>query len=163
MINDKKTYLIDTNSIITPFKTYYPFDFAQKFWNQLLHKIEEGEVLILDSVEDELLKGDDDLTEWVKSIDNSLLVSINDISIINNYRNILKYIQTSEFYNDKALKEWSDSSVADAWLIATAISKDCTIVTFERENGNLSEKSPSKNPKIPDVCNKFGVRWLDLF
>lgn len=36
MNNTSIKYLIDTNSLITPFKTYYPFDFAQKFWDLVL-------------------------------------------------------------------------------------------------------------------------------
>lgn len=28
-------FLIDSNSLITPHLTYYPFDFAPGFWNQI--------------------------------------------------------------------------------------------------------------------------------
>lgn len=33
MTSAKETFLVDSNSLITPYKMYYPFDFAGKFWD----------------------------------------------------------------------------------------------------------------------------------
>ena len=30
----KEIFLIDANSLITPYLTYYPFDFAESFWDK---------------------------------------------------------------------------------------------------------------------------------
>lgn len=68
-------YLIDTNSLITPYKTYYPFDFARKFWEQMKKTIENGNVVLLDLVKDEVNKGDDELSEWINGFSSSLIIS----------------------------------------------------------------------------------------
>jgi hypothetical protein len=44
-------YLIDTNSLITPKNSYYPFDIASRFWDSMAEKIQEGYLAILDLVE----------------------------------------------------------------------------------------------------------------
>ena len=42
-----EVFLIDSNSLISPYQLYYPFDFASRFWDQLKEKIEDGNVIIL--------------------------------------------------------------------------------------------------------------------
>jgi hypothetical protein len=46
-------------------------------------------------------------------------------------------------------------SVADPWLIAKAKTLSATLVTHEVRAGNGSFK-----PKIPDICDKFGVATI---
>ncbi len=163
MIIKDNCFLIDSNSIITPYKTYYPFDFAEKFWNQIKNKVESGEVVIIDVVKDELVRGDDDLSDWIKEIENALIESRSDPQVIQKYAEILNYIQTSDLYKEAALREWADAKIADAWLIAFAAVNGCKVVTFEKENKGLNSKQPTKNAKIPDICNEFGVGYVDLF
>lgn len=63
-----RTYLIDTNVFITPKNSYYRFDFAKRFWEQLAHLLRTGQIIILDAVYRELTKTvSDDLTEWLKN------------------------------------------------------------------------------------------------
>lgn len=45
-------YLIDTNSLITPKNSYYPFDIASRFWDSMAEKIQEGYLAILDLVKE---------------------------------------------------------------------------------------------------------------
>jgi rRNA-processing protein FCF1 len=75
MINTSDKYLIDTNSLVTPYKTYYPFDFAKKFWDQMYQAIDKSDILILDLVYEELKKGDDQLSEWINEVDCSLILN----------------------------------------------------------------------------------------
>ena len=49
-------FLIDANSLITPFLSYYPFDFAPSFWSQISDHISNGSIVILDMVKAEILK-----------------------------------------------------------------------------------------------------------
>lgn len=156
-------YLIDTNSLITPYKTYYPFDFAEKFWEQLKNAIESGSIVILDMVKEELCKGDDELSVWVQQFDNSLLLNHKEPSIIRKYAEILQYVQVSEYYDEKALMDWSKDDVADPWLIATAHTYGYKIITFETPNPNLNKTNRCKRAKIPDVSNKFSVECENLY
>ncbi len=162
MSRNNKAFLVDTNSIVTPYKTFYPFDFAKNFWLQLQEKIENGNIIIMDIVRDELRKGDDELTDWINEFDK-LILSRDNQSIVREYSNIINYIQQESCYNSKALMSWSDASVADAWLIAASIVYGYAIVTFEKPNKNLNSDYPSKNAKIPDVARKFNVECCDIY
>jgi len=157
-----KTFLFDTSAFITPYQQFYPFDIAPPFWSQLYNKIAAGEILVLDVVLAELLKGDDDLATWAKTITVDSL-SRKSTDITEKYSDVLTYVQTCGFYQETALHNWSSAKVADAWLIAAAAARSLTIVSFEAGNAGLSSKTPSKEAKIPDVCHHFGVECIGLF
>lgn len=156
-------FLIDANAVITPYLSYYPFDFALKFWEQLETNIKNGAIAVLDLVKVEIENGNDDLSEWIKGISIGSFIDRRDGEILANYAEVLNYVQTSDYYNDKALSKWSKANVADAWLIAVANMQGYTIITFEKPAGSLHPKNPSGNPKIPDVCAEFNVANEDLF
>ena len=156
-------YVFDSNSFITPYNTYYPFDFAPGFWRRLGDEIQKGSIVVLDKVYDELVKGDDDLSQWMKSRKAFQTVTKTDKYTLAQYAKILEYIQSSEFYKGSALLEWAKDSVADAWLIASAVVHKYTLVTFETPSGGLSVISKSAKAKIPDICDHFGVEYISLF
>jgi hypothetical protein len=106
---------------------------------------------------------DDDLAKWVKNFPSLVPLKHKQPDIIQHYGQVLNYIQTSGYYNDKALAKWANDSEADPWLIACAIAGNYTIITFETASGNLSQSTKSSKPKIPDVCKHFGVSCADLF
>lgn len=162
-MNNDTIFLLDANSLITPHLTFYPFDFAPSFWSQLETHIESGRIAILDMVKDEVTRGTDALADWIKELPMGLLVDRRSADILSNLQKVLTYVQTNPCYKQEALYEWSKATVADAWLIATAMTYGYTIVTFEERNGNLSERQPSKNPKIPDVADAFGVKVVRLY
>lgn len=158
---DQEVFLIDTNSLVTPFSNYYPFDFAPSFWSQLEENIQNGNIVILDMVKNEILNGNDELKDWMETI------SFNEIDrrekgIIAEYAKVLQYIQNNPCYKDSALTEWSKGTIADAWIIATAKVYGYTIITFE-VGVKMNPKSPSKNAKIPDVAQYFDVKTENLF
>ncbi len=156
-------FLFDTNSFITPFKSYYSFEFAPGFWRCIEDEMRRGHIVVLDKVHSELTEGEDDLSQWAESLNPSNIIEHRQPAIITNYRKIINYIQNAGYYNDRALAEWSDSKVADAWLIACALAFDYTVITFEGSSGGLSTSSPSSHPKIPDVCRHFDCKCGDLF
>lgn len=163
MSNTSEKFLIDTNAIITPFMNYYPFDFAPAFWKQMKYGLEDGSIIMLDMVLREISVGDDKLSEWLNTIDFNGLIDHRQLAIIKKYSEILAYIQTSEYYNDRALSNWSQINSADPWLIATASVLGYTIITFETPSGGLNKSTPSGRPKIPDICSKFNVKWDNLY
>jgi len=163
MTKTKEKFLIDSNSLITPYKMYYPFDFAKKFWDQLFERIENQDVIVLDLVKDELIKGDDDLSEWISKINHELVLDRIQPEIISNYKEVLDYLQTSGLYLEKALTNWSNAHIADPWLIASARKYGLTVITLEKPNAGLKESNKAGSAKIPDVCNAFDVPCKDLF
>ena len=156
-------FLIDANSLITPHLRYYPFDFAPGFWNQLENHLVDGVIVILDMVKDEILQGNDKLTEWMKTVKIATSIDHRQPALLEKYRLVLQHVQTNPCYKPSALTEWSRQSVADPWLIATAAEYGYTIVTFENSNKSLNAGTPSKKAKIPDVAQQFGVNTQNLF
>lgn len=159
----KEVFLIDANSLITPHLTYYPFDFAERFWNQLEMYIQNGDIAILDLIKEELLQGDDNLKEWMAALTIGNYIDRREPDILTCYASVLSHVQTNQCYKIDALTEWAKGNVADPWLIAAAKAKGYTIITFETSNQGLNARNPSKNAKIPDVANVFGVKTKNLF
>jgi hypothetical protein len=62
----RKSFLIDTNTFITPFKEYYPFDFAPSFWRFLGENILNENISVLSKVYDEVVKVADDLSNLIE-------------------------------------------------------------------------------------------------
>lgn len=156
-------FLIDSNSFIAPYNQYYQFSIAKSFWDKMECHIENGEIAILDAVFEEINKGDDELSDWIKEIDITNYISRKDPHIIKFYADVLKYIQESGYYKNTALKEWARFDCADPWLVATAKAYDLTIVTFEKKKVSLLKKQPSPQAKIPNIAEVFGVRCCTLF
>ena len=156
-------FLLDSNILIEPHRLYYPFDFAKGFWDQMEQKITDESVYVLDVVEAEIKRNEDELAKWLKEIDHFKSVSVKQIEIIDNYRKVLDYIQNSGYYHEQALRKWAQGEVADSWLIAAAITMDATIITMEKASSNLSTKNKSKNAKIPNVAEAFDIQCYDLF
>jgi len=156
-------FLIDSNSLITPFLNYYTFDFAPKFWKQIELYLKEETVVIMDVVYNEILKGEDELSDWLKlNLEEKL--KCNNLKIIENYSNVLNYINQNDCYmHSKSLSYWAPKEIADSWLIAAGKAYNYTVVTFEKGYKQLSPKQPVKKPKIPDVCEEFGVSCISLF
>ncbi|MDO5575181.1 MAG: DUF4411 family protein [bacterium] len=161
MVDEK--FLLDANSFITPYQQYYPFDLTPGFWNQLKPALLKDSVYVMDVVKNEIEKGGDSLTEWITSIDGLEVLDRRDQTILANYGAVLKFLQESPLYNDKALRFWSDANVADPWLIAAASAKEYTLVTFEQSAGKIVPTSPSGKPKIPDIAREFNVKCVNLF
>lgn len=159
----KEIFLVDANSLITPHLTFYPFDFAPGFWNQLEQPIKDGRIAVLDMVKAEILRGNDSLKDWMEDLEIGKYLDHREPCILQKYAAILQYIQGNPCYKPAALAEWSRESVADPWLIAAASAYNYTIITFEEANKGLNTRTPSKNAKIPDVSKEFGVKTQKLF
>ena len=92
----KEKFLIDSNIFITPYQNFYPFDIAPSFWNQLKNKLALDEVSVLDVVRDEVIAGDDELSDWLKQIQG--------MHILQEYTKVLSYLQNDPHYTERALR-----------------------------------------------------------
>lgn len=160
---NEERFLVDANSLITPHLNYYPFDFAPGFWAQIEQPIKDGRIVILDMVKNEILQGNDHLTEWMNGLEIGKYIDHREAAILSKYGAVLQYIQHNPCYKPSALAEWSKANIADAWLIATAASYDLTLITFETFNNGLNQQNPSKNAKIPNIAKAFDVKTESLF
>ena len=159
----EQKFLIDTNSFIAPYRQYYAFDFTRAFWEQLEQNINDGKIVMLDMVPDEILCVNDELKDWGKKLHREQCIDHREPQILLHYREIMQYLQDCPYYKQTALDEWAIETVADPWLIAAAKAHNCAIVTFEMPNTNPNARQPWKMPKIPNVANEFGVQTENLF
>lgn len=163
-MNGPKMYLLDTNCLITAKNSFYPFDFAPSFWEQMKKCLDDGTILIHDSVYQELTHQNDDLAQWVK--DNTPPGRINNRSTqaMLNYRKVMDYLRTCGYYNKRAIAGWAPATVADPQIIASALTTGHTIVTLEAPvKEQRSKKNPQKSVKIPDIAFDLGADCIDLY
>lgn len=162
-----KIYLVDANIFIQPHQKFYPFDFAPSYWEFLSTHIKNGDIGLLSLVYDEVLKGGDDLSDWLKDLGcNKIDHRAPEIWSI--YGQVLTHVQNAtsvtgtKLYKQSALDEWAKNDIADPWLVATAKAKNYDLVTMEISNGSLGTNS-AKYAKIPDVARAFHVECGGLF
>lgn len=159
----EEKFLIDSNALMTPHLSYYPFDLAPSFWEQIEAGIKSKRIIILDMVKAEVLQGNDSLRDWMDNLVIDNLEDRRQPDILVKYAEALSHVQNNPCYAQAALHEWSKATVADPWIIAAAAAKGYTIITFEKTNANLSPKNPTKKVKIPDVARALGVKTQNLF
>ena len=163
---NSEIFLVDANSLITPYKAFYPFDFAPGFWKQMKSHIQNGGIAILDKVEKEICfakQNKDTLQEWFETLNIANYIDHREAAIVSLYASVLQHLQSNPCYKPEALAEWSRDSVADAWLIAAAAVHGCTLITFETFNKGLNSNSPSKRAKIPNIASDFNVKTGNLY
>lgn len=164
MVKSLEKFLIDANTFMAAARLYYAYDLLPSFWEIFGEKIKEGNVVLLDMVKNEIDKGQDELQKWVmERQDDFQCCNHVDPEIIPKYAEVMQYIHESGFYNEKGLDSWAKNDVADPWLIATAVAKGYTLITFEQSAGPLNSKNKSGKVKIPDVASYFGVKVHNLY
>lgn len=146
-------YLFDTNIFIRS-KNEMPMDLWPTFWTKMAGLINSGVVFSSEMVKSEINRGNDELTEWIKSLaPKDFYLPITE-DVIVKYEDCQNWARCRNF-TQNALRTFAE--VADAYLIATASAKNITLVTYETSDPNCKNRV-----KIPDVCNAIGVRYCDL-
>jgi len=57
-------YVVDSNFFIQAHRASYPLDVATSFWNKVIQLAEEGKIVSIDKVKNEIFKNEDDLKQW---------------------------------------------------------------------------------------------------
>lgn len=148
-------YLFDANVFIDAWQEYYAIDIAPGFWIQLLDKA-PGKIVVIESIEKEILKGGDALSEWYKEHKSAFVTfTIPTSDVLHAYKVIINSIVKNEQYNELAKSKYADC--ADSWLCAYGKAHSATIVTHEKYAKNIK-----RQVKIPNVCKEFGIRYIRL-
>jgi len=151
-------YLLDANVFIQAARGYYAFDLAPAFWQALLEHASNGHLLSIDRVRDEIEQGKDDLAKWAGGTFHSWFASTGDNDVVQAYGRIMQWAQAQPQYSAAAKAQFADVRNADAWLIAYSQAKGCVVVTHEQPAPNAQNRIP-----IPNVCQAFGVPFVDTF
>ncbi|MBR5079017.1 MAG: DUF4411 family protein [Victivallales bacterium] len=150
-------YLLDTNVFIDAAETYYASDICPSFWRWLPH---EEKVRSIKEVKDELLKGNDSLSRWIKAeLPNDFFSTLSAktrkrMSAIADY--VLNRLGGN--YSIEARQEFLQG--ADAWLVAAAMENDDVIVTHEKRNIDHRE---TKKVYLPTIATAFNIRCMRIY
>lgn len=147
-------YLFDANIFIRS-KNEMPIDLWPTFWERIAGLIHGGHIFSSIKIRDEINRGNDDLTRWMRqNVSSGFYLSV-DSDVIVKYAETQNWAMASPIYKPSAKNEYAQ--VADAYLVATAAAKNMTVVTYE-----VSDSTCKKRIKIPDACIALGVRYCDL-
>lgn len=146
-------FWLDADSLIESKKGPYAFDIAPGFWKFLEQKAKEGHIASSIFVYTELEGAKDDLLEWAKRRKDEGFFVDPDPFVQATFREIADYVKNH--YPPHEASHFLDG--ADPWVIAHAKTYGGRVVTSE-------VRAPkSAKPKIPDVCDKFVVKCLNIY
>ena len=147
-------YIFDTNIFIRS-KNEMPMELWPTFWSKMTEMVEAGIVLSSDKVKEEIIRGHDELTEWVENkLPATFFLPLN-AAVMSKYQDTQIWAAQTGQFTESALQTFAN--VADAYIVATAAANDMTLVTYEKSN-----TGSKKRVLIPDVCNALGVRCCDF-
>lgn len=127
---------------------YYPPDVFPSLWERIESLIAEGSIISSEEVYTEIQKKDDGVYHWIKERKSDLLTPISET--------IQQLVIEILDDHPRLVDDSKNRSIADPFVIATAIETHCLVVTGERPSGNLEK------PRIPDVCKTLGVRCISF-
>lgn len=147
-------YIFDTNIFIRS-KNEMPIDLWPTFWTKVAEMISSKQIFSNIQVREEIEKGNDELTLWMKENAPSDFYIGNDEEVMIKYAEVQNWASCNPVYRSEAVTEFAQ--VADAFLVATASAKGYTLVTNE-----TADPMCKRRVKIPDACNALGVRYCNL-
>lgn len=149
MTNDLPILLLDSDVLIAAYRVHYAPEFCPGFWECLAYHLSVGRLLIIDPVRDEI-DSPPGLARWVEHLPQHSFASV-DQSISSAYGQISDWVRRNPRFDQAALDKFARG--ADGWLVAYAMVHDAVVVTNE-----ISAPGSKSVVKIPDICERFGVR-----
>lgn len=140
-------YLLDADIFIQAKNLHYGFDFCPAFWDWLVAMNRVKKVASINHIKNELLAGDDELSDWAKKQGNTFFLSP-DENIQPALRDVSQWTQQQD-YVSAAVSKFLNAG--DYHLVAYAKAYSWIIVTHEKAQ-NRSGKI-----KIPNACAGLGI------
>ncbi len=151
-------YVVDSNFFIQAHRASYPLDVATSFWNKVIQLAEDGKIISIDKVKNEIFKNEDELKLWCEiNLPDNFFKDTS--AIIPQYSQVATWAASkSGYYLPNAIAEFLDADEADAWLIAYALVNTAGNILVTHE---LSEPNRKNKVKIPDACIANGVQYCN--
>ena len=150
-------YVLDTNVFIEAHKRYYAFDICPGFWEWLSHRSTRSDIVSIDRVKEEIVGYRDALSEWAKDpAREDLFADTTEQAVSDAYKRVIAWVDRNPQFQPQAKSEFAAG--ADGWLAAYAIVYDAVLVTDEVYNEDVK-----KAVKIPNVCEEFGICYMNTF
>ena len=149
-------YLLDANVLIDANRDYYPIDRVPEFWEWLVNMGENDNVKIPIEVFEELKEGDDILSDWVKDINISDALLLQEEAVVSSVSHVIDNGYANDLTDDEIEKIGRDPFLISYALIDRP--NRCLVTT---ENSKPSRIRANRH--IPDVCNSVGVDCCNTF
>lgn len=147
--SEKGVYVFDTTPLLNLFGHYDPAVFPD-LWADFNRLLADGRVLSVREVRREIKYGPDALLEWVKM--NAVVFVAPDAAQTGFLQKMLENRLAQGLIQHK--KMLKGGGAADPFIIALARVRDGCVVTEEKHRPNA--------PKIPTICEQFGIPCVDL-
>lgn len=147
------TYLLDANVFIQAKNLYYGLDFCPAFWQWLIEQNQTGKVVSIDKIKDEIIAGEDQLSQWVKEQGQQMFKTTSG-EIIPYLKKVSQWAQEQN-YETVAINSFFQ--VADYYLLVQALAGNYTIVTHEVPSNS------NKRIKIPNACMGLNISFTNTF
>jgi hypothetical protein len=149
-MQEKSTvYCIDTSSLLHAWRRAYPPKRFGGLWKAIEALIDEGRLVATIEVYHELKKKDDEVFEWAKLRKEAMFHEIDD----NVQAEVVRIMQAYP----KLVDTGKGKSGGDPFVIAQALAAEPHLIVVTQEAGGND-----KSPRIPYVCDREGVRHIDL-
>ena len=157
-------YLLDANVLIDAHRDYYPLDRVPEFWEWLLHHAAAGQVKMPYEIHDEVKRGKDELSKWIKDPEVKGVLLLDGESDPVNVRQAIRIGYASDLRDTEIEKLGMDP-----FLLAYALSDPgghCIVTTEvsrpSRRRANRHLPDAAHRLRI-ETCNTFGLtRRLDF-
>jgi hypothetical protein len=151
-------FVVDSNFFIQAHRVHYPLDVAVSFWGKVRQLANEGKIISIDKVKDELYDKNDALEVWCNANLADDFFKDTD-EVMASYTRVAGWaVSKSAQYKPAALNEFLNANEADAFIIAFALhdNADRIIVTHE-----VAAPNAMKKIKIPDACDALDVSYVN--
>jgi predicted nucleic acid-binding protein len=157
MSAESERYVLDANAFIQAKRRFYGFAFCPGYWRALKWHQQQGRLCSIDRVRDELVRGGDDLADWVQQeFGEAAFADASTGAVSGTYAQMLAWVMAQPQFLDPAKAEFQQ--VADGWLAAYAKVHRCRVVTLEEFDPVIKKKVP-----LPNVCRAFDVETITPF
>lgn len=148
-------YLLDANALIRADADYYPLGRVPPFWDWLLMQAQSGKIKMPFEIYDEIASASGPLKDWITDPEIRKAVILEEEVDPDIFNEIIDLGYAADLNDTEQQKIGRDP-----FLIAYArMGSDRIVVTKEVSR-------PAKlraNRKVPDICDHFGVQWVDDF
>ena len=156
-------YVVDSNFFIQAHRVSYPLDVAFSFWNKVKQLAEEGKIISIDKVKNEIYDKNDALEEWCKAnLPEDFFKESSEVMAA--YGQVSAWaISRSSHCMPNALNEFLDADEADAFIVAYALSDPNNRIVVTQE---ISQPNRKNKIKIPEACIALNVQFvntMDMF
>ncbi len=156
-------FVVDSNFFIQAHRENYPLDIAFSFWNKVKELAQDGKIISLDKVKNEIYDRNDALELWCKAnLPENFFKDSTQIMAA--YGQVVAWaVSMNTHYMPNALNEFLSAEEADAFIIAFALADHENRVIVTQEKSELNRKNKIK---IPDVCQAMSIQYvntIDMF